>query len=130
MPRKIRRFNGPDASTVAIMAGPRPVRRCRVGVASAGRLRPLRPENEDAGSSTTSDSARPSSVSSSRVRPNLVVRWEYRPGSALYVVWSQGRTNEEPYWEDASGPTGAGARLWSAQPHNVFLVKLTCWFSP
>jgi hypothetical protein len=25
-------------------------------------------------------------------RSNLVLRWEYVPGSALYVVWSQGRT--------------------------------------
>ncbi|HQG46335.1 MAG TPA: DUF5916 domain-containing protein, partial [bacterium] len=27
-------------------------------------------------------------------RSNLVVRWEYRPGSTLYFVWSQGRTCE------------------------------------
>ena len=25
-------------------------------------------------------------------RSNLVARWEYKPGSSLYVVWSQGRT--------------------------------------
>ena len=24
-------------------------------------------------------------------RSNVVVRWEYRPGSTLFVVWSQGR---------------------------------------
>ena len=26
-------------------------------------------------------------------RSNLVIRWEYRPGSTLYLVWSQGRTD-------------------------------------
>ena len=26
-------------------------------------------------------------------RSNLVVRWEYLPGSTLYLVWSQGRTS-------------------------------------
>ncbi|HEX6908782.1 MAG TPA: DUF5916 domain-containing protein, partial [Longimicrobium sp.] len=27
------------------------------------------------------------------LRSNLVVRWEYRPGSTLFLVWSQGRQN-------------------------------------
>jgi hypothetical protein len=28
-----------------------------------------------------------------QMRTNAVVRWEYRPGSTLFVVWSQGREN-------------------------------------
>ncbi len=28
------------------------------------------------------------------LRTNLVLRWEYRPGAALYVVWSQGRGDD------------------------------------
>ena len=27
-------------------------------------------------------------------RSNLVARWEFKPGSSLYVVWSQDRTDE------------------------------------
>jgi len=61
-------------------------------------------------------------------RSNLVARWEYRPGSALYVVWSQGRTSNEPYWEDTFHTNWRS--LWSAPADNVFLVKLSYWFSP
>jgi hypothetical protein len=60
---------------------------------------------------------------------NLVVRWEYRPGSTLFVVWSQARDNFDPggqrldYGDDLD-------RLFSAHPTNVFLVKLSKWFAP
>ncbi|MCX6223934.1 MAG: DUF5916 domain-containing protein, partial [Bacteroidia bacterium] len=30
-------------------------------------------------------------------KSNLVVRWEYRPGSAIFLVWSQGRSGYDPY---------------------------------
>ena len=61
-------------------------------------------------------------------RSNLVARWEWRPGSSLYVVWSQGRTDQVPYWEEEY-PANWRA-LWSTRPDNVFLVKLSYWFSP
>ena len=61
-------------------------------------------------------------------RSNLVARWEYKPGSVLYVVWSQGRTSGEPYWEDAFHSNWQS--LWNAPADNVFLVKLSYWFSP
>jgi hypothetical protein len=61
-------------------------------------------------------------------RSNLVARWEYRPGSALYVVWQQGRSGREPYW-DASFHSNWNA-LWSTPRDSVFLVKLSYWFSP
>jgi hypothetical protein len=60
-------------------------------------------------------------------RSNLVVRWEYKPGSSLYIVWSQGRT------EYGSAPSEtlrtSWDRLWHARPDNVVLVKLTYWLS-
>ncbi|NIU78657.1 MAG: hypothetical protein GWN71_35435, partial [Gammaproteobacteria bacterium] len=31
-----------------------------------------------------------------QLRSNLVLRWEYRPGSTLFLVWSQGRSHYEP----------------------------------
>ena len=60
-------------------------------------------------------------------RSNLVVRWEYKPGSSLFVVWSQGRTG------DAASPTETFSQgwseLWRARSDNVVLVKATYWFS-
>jgi hypothetical protein len=61
-------------------------------------------------------------------RSNLVVRWEYRPGSSLYAVWSQGRTDDAQAWDGTF--QGNWNALWRAQPDNVFIVKLSYWFSP
>ena len=60
---------------------------------------------------------------------NAVVRWEYRPGSTLFVVWSHGR---EQYVEQASVfRFRADTRdLFSLHPDNRFLVKLSYWFNP
>jgi hypothetical protein len=60
-------------------------------------------------------------------RSNLVVRWEYSPGSTLFVVWSQGRTGA-----DASGAfsfRGGLDQLFYVRPENIFLVKFSRWFS-
>ncbi len=59
-------------------------------------------------------------------RSNLVLRWEYTPGSALYVVWSQGRTGFLPegsfdYGRDLGG-------LFDTHPDNVFLIKFSYCF--
>jgi hypothetical protein len=61
-------------------------------------------------------------------RSNLVARWEYKPGSALYVVWQQGRNGYDSYWDHSFHDNWS--RLWNAPPDNVFLVKLSYWFSP
>jgi hypothetical protein len=60
-------------------------------------------------------------------RSNLVVRWEYSPGSALYVVWSQGRTSESDLYDNSLGDHFDA--LWDSAARNVFLVKLQHWFS-
>jgi hypothetical protein len=59
---------------------------------------------------------------------NAVLRWEYRPGSALFVVWAQTR-------DDDVGPpdfsVGRQARaLWRAEPTNVLLLKASYWITP
>lgn len=62
-----------------------------------------------------------------QLRSNLVIRWEYTPGSTLYVVWSQDRTGDE-----ATGglALGEGLReLYRIAPYNVFLVKLSYRFA-
>lgn len=60
-------------------------------------------------------------------RSNLVVRWEYSPGSTLYLVWSQGRTSTA-----TNGMFNYGSdikNLFDVTPHNVFLIKLSYWFA-
>lgn len=60
-------------------------------------------------------------------RSNLVIRWEYRPGSVVYLVWSQDRTGLDRTGEFAIGP---GVRnLFDVHPGNVFLVKFSYCFT-
>jgi hypothetical protein len=60
-------------------------------------------------------------------RSNLVIRWEYMPGSTLFLVWSQGRTGT-----DSNGMFSYGndmKDLFSINPQNVFLIKFSYWFA-
>jgi len=60
-------------------------------------------------------------------RSNLVIRWEYKPGSTLFLVWSQGRTSSV-----SNGSFDYGrdfGELFDVKPHNVFLIKFSYWFS-
>ena len=59
-------------------------------------------------------------------RSNLVVRWEYIPGSEIFFVWSQGITNSG----DPSNNFGdiIDNQLMSEKPQNTFLVKATYRF--
>jgi hypothetical protein len=59
---------------------------------------------------------------------NLVYRWEYRPGSTLFVVWNQGRQG----FAGAQGVEDFGGdlrELMKLHPSNVFLVKLSYWLN-
>lgn len=59
------------------------------------------------------------------LRSNAVLRWEYRRGSTLYLVWSQGRDAEGT---DGSFRFGEDVRgLFGARPRNVLLVKGSWW---
>jgi hypothetical protein len=60
-------------------------------------------------------------------RSNLVVRWEYSPGSTLFLVWSQGRESSASNGSFAYGQDMKD--LFGVQPHNVFLIKFSYWFS-
>ena len=60
---------------------------------------------------------------------NAVVRWEYRAGSTLFVVWQQGRAQTE-----LNPGTFEFSRdyrdLFRAHPINTVLVKLAYWLNP
>ena len=59
------------------------------------------------------------------LRGNAVVRWDYRPGSALYFVWQQQRSDFVPLGEfEARRDVGA---IFRTVPTNVFLLKATYW---
>src|SRR5207248_2207274 len=61
-------------------------------------------------------------------RSNVVFRWEYRPGSTLFVVWSQGRQNSTGA-EGTQGFRGDLSDLFTLRPDNSFLVKLSYWIN-
>jgi hypothetical protein len=55
------------------------------------------------------------------LRGTAVLRWEYRPGSTMYVVWNQIRNDQAPLGDfDFNRDRQA---LFRAHPDNVFLVK-------
>ena len=59
------------------------------------------------------------------VRGSAVVRWELRPGSALYVAWNE---NREGVAAIGDFRFGRDLRAIPSSPsHDVFLVKLTYW---
>lgn len=62
------------------------------------------------------------------LRGNAVLRWEWRPGSTMYVAWQQTRSDFEPigdfdFWRDLRA-------LARTTPDNIFLVKVSYWLNP
>ena len=63
------------------------------------------------------------------LRANAVLRWEYLPGSTLYLVW----TNLKTQYEENYGIFRTGRdfnEMLRARPDNVFSLKITYWWSP
>ncbi len=65
---------------------------------------------------------------------NAVVRYEYRPGSTLFMVWQQGRNNYLTPGD--AGYTGNYAisrdyrSVFADHPNNTFLIKWSYWINP
>jgi hypothetical protein len=63
-----------------------------------------------------------------QLRTNAVARWEYLPGSTLYLVWSHGRQGSTERVSE---------RAWSSEyrdllelhPDNTFLIKIAYWLN-
>ncbi|MBK8808106.1 MAG: carbohydrate binding family 9 domain-containing protein [Bacteroidales bacterium] len=54
---------------------------------------------------------------------NLVVKYEFKPGSSFYFVWSQGRSE---FPDTAINNTGSNLfHLFTIYPHDVFFVKFS-----
>ncbi|MEX2110828.1 MAG: DUF5916 domain-containing protein [Gemmatimonadaceae bacterium] len=64
-----------------------------------------------------------------QLRSNTVVRWEYRPGSTLFLVWTQGR--ERSLDQAREFDLGHDLRdMLRLHPDNTILVKASYWFNP
>jgi hypothetical protein len=61
-------------------------------------------------------------------RSNLVLRWEYIPGSEFYLVWSQGSVPDA--WQDLDTPLlrSLTNNVFDKKPQNIFLAKVTYRF--
>jgi hypothetical protein len=62
------------------------------------------------------------------LRGNAVLRWEYSPGSTLYLVWTQNRSDTETIGTFRTGR--ALDRLFGAPADNIFMVKVSYWWNP
>jgi Domain of unknown function (DUF5916) len=72
--------------------------------------------------------ADPAGFNQKQFNSNAVLRWEYQPGSVLFVVWQQGRFDQR---DAGSFDAGRDLRnLFFTHPDNTLLVKLSYWFNP
>jgi hypothetical protein len=58
---------------------------------------------------------------------NLVGRWEFKPGSTIYLVWTNTRSAysdnlDQNIWKSFGN-------IWNVAPQNVFMIKFSYWFS-
>jgi hypothetical protein len=61
-------------------------------------------------------------------RTTNVLRWEFRPGSTMFVVWQQGREGFRP---DSGFRFGRDySDIFSTPSSNAFLVKMSYWLNP
>ncbi|MFA6541336.1 MAG: DUF5916 domain-containing protein [Bacteroidota bacterium] len=60
------------------------------------------------------------------LRGNAVLRWEYSPGSALFLVWTQSREDIESAGDFQFGR--AVDRIVNVKPDNIFMLKMSYWF--
>lgn len=60
------------------------------------------------------------------LRGNAVLRWEFRPGSTMFLVWQQTRESREQTGTfDAENDFG---ELFRSPASHTFLVKFSYWF--
>ena len=76
----------------------------------------------------TSVANHPGGFNYKQFRSNVVFRWEYRPGSTLFVVWTQGRQGAVGA-EGTDSYAGDFGNLLHLRPDNTFLVKFSYWLN-
>ena len=73
----------------------------------------------------TPDSFRNPDFNFKQFRSNAVLRWEYKPGSAIFLVWSQGRDHYDQTGDFSLG-NNVGALLGEPS-QDVFMIKASYW---
>jgi len=81
----------------------------------------------DGGGPATSYSFSDPNFNFKSLRGNAVLRWEFKPGSIVYLVWTQSRSDNEDFGEFQFNH--ALSRLVDTQPDNIFMVKFTYWLN-
>ncbi len=77
------------------------------------------------GDGTTDFSFPDKNFNSQSLRLNAVLRWEYRPGSTVFLVWQQTRSERlDSGFFDIGRNLNA---LRSIEPENVFILKVNYW---
>jgi hypothetical protein len=81
---------------------------------------------DGAGTASAGTGFRDPSFTLRSLRGNAVLRWEYRPGSTVYVVWTRSTSSELTrgtidFSEDVQA-------VFRGPAENIFLVKLNYWF--
>ena len=61
------------------------------------------------------------------LRGNAVLRWEYQPGSTLFLVWQQRRSGTEPFGDFEFGRDARS--IFDAPADNVFAIKFDYWLN-
>jgi hypothetical protein len=65
------------------------------------------------------------------LRGNAVLRWEWSPGSTLFVVWTHNRANSTNTLTDSEfNPGQSFDNILQSPADNVLLVKFTWWLNP
>lgn len=59
------------------------------------------------------------------LRGNAVMRWEYSPGSVLYLVWTQSRQDFTDIPDFRMGRSISN--IFNNRPENIFMLKFTYW---
>lgn len=77
---------------------------------------------------STPPSEAPRGFTFRQLRTNAVLRWEYLPGSTLFLVWAHGRerAGNEP---STLGWSQEYRELFDLQPDHTFLLKVAYWFN-
>ncbi|MDB4912443.1 MAG: hypothetical protein JWM95_87 [Gemmatimonadetes bacterium] len=63
-----------------------------------------------------------------QLRSTSLVRWEFRPGSTLFAVWTHGRDGYDPAFSER-GLRADYNDLFALHPNNTFLLKMAYWLN-
>jgi uncharacterized protein DUF5916/cellulose/xylan binding protein with CBM9 domain len=120
-------FASGDYTGFREFAAPRTIRKLEYGrdigtISKAGGTYTVDPDGTGPAAPFTIDDP---NFSFRSLRGTAVLRYEYRPGSTLYFVWTQQRAGSSAFGDfDFRRDNSA---LWRDRPDNVFLIKATYW---